>query len=336
MPQKSPFEHQTTAHIKERIEIQKPKGDPNSASNVSTHNGATLTNAKLEQTSERHIKTAAPITAQPAFKATLSGTHKNPSLPPKNLKLETLKIKEQALGSEISSSVNAEKASVKNPNGTETFCISTLKGEKLNKNKPPILPKRTIVSQNTKAKSYLDITIQDPQTEPLAKSRTKKPILPQKPASIKSSSPLLVQKESGRDDKTECSKIMERKLSVPNAQLAQCGTNASHGEDLRCSGPGSKSLLNPVHNGEHNGQSTADGSNASNVSDNIVKSKFYRMPIDGKKCSSIAEDMSRSVSPLCSVAKSYNLFSSEIHESISSDICNEETMNNYSVSRCHL
>ena len=129
---------------------------------------------------------------------------------------------------------------------------------------------------------------------------------------------------------------MERKLSVPNAQLAQCGTNASHGEDLRCSGPGSKSLFNPVHNGEHNGQSTADGSNASNVSDNIVKSKFYRMPIDGKKCSSIAEDMSRSVSPLCSVAKSYNLFSSEIHESISSDICNEETMNNYSVSRCHL
>eukprot|EP00731_Ephydatia_muelleri_P021347 Em0013g1074a len=332
---KSTFEHQTTAQLKSRIELQQSKEDPiclsNSDSKVSTQNGTTSTIAQLEQNiSERHHRMVAPITTQPNFKAALPVPHKKSILPPENIKQEALKMKElQEHGSEQSCCIDDESnkcASVKYQKETEIFSMSSLKGPnsellqmRLNTNKPPILPKSKILSQKINAQSSVDATIQGLQADLSAQSCTTKPLLPQKPTSIKCSSPLWAPKESGSDFQTECNRIIDRKPTVPKVP--------QHGINTKKAGPGCKMLI-PAHNDQHIVQSTADDSYA-------VKSKSYQQRIDGMRNRYSTEDQkrkSRSVSPLCSVPKSCDRssFSSEMHESISADICNDEMVENCS------
>ena len=274
----------------------------------------------------------APITTQPNFKAALPVPHKKSILPPENIKQEALKMKElQEHGSEQSCCIDDESnkcASVKSQKETEIFSMSSLKGPnsellqmRLNTNKPPILPKSKILSQKINAQSSVDATIQGLQADLSAQSCTTKPLLPQKPTSIKCSSPLWAPKESGSDFQTECNRIIDRKPTVPKVP--------QHGINTKKAGPGCKTLI-PAHNDQHIVQSTADDSYA-------VKSKSYQQRIDGMRNRYSTEDQkrkSRSVSPLCSVPKSCDRssFSSEMHESISADICNDETVENCSVS----
>ena len=282
----------------------------------------------------------APITTQPNFKAALPVPHKKSILPPENVKQEALKMKElQEHGPEQSCSIDDESnkcASVKSQKETEIFSMPSLKGpnselllqKRLNTNKPPILPKSKNLSQKTNAQSSVDATIQGLQADLSAQSCTTKPLLPQRPTSIKCSSPLWAPKESGSDFQTECDKIIDRKPTVPKVP--------QHGINTKKAGPGCKTLI-PAHNDQHIVQSTADDSYASNVPDTNVKSKSYQQRIDGMRNRYIAEDQkrkSRSVSPLCSVPKSCDRssFSSEMLDPISGDICNDETVENCSVS----